>query len=286
MASELETLQTEIDGWVEEQIHDFVPPANCSRKIVRDAVHGYLFLHPHEVAVVDSPIVQRLRYIHQTALAYLVYPSAVHTRFEHSLGVLKTATSITDALRIAGYQQVVDDTAVRELRLAALLHDTGHVLFSHLGETILEERFADQLEQVRRDADSLYENANTGEILAHLIVTSRPFRAYLERVQAAYTVAFDVDRIAGFIIGKAPGPAEQYKADIINGAFDADKLDYVLRDCHFCGIKADIDIERYYQTVGIWPRSGDTPSYLVMSQDGIPILEQILFSKMMLYTAI
>ena len=71
---------------------------------------------------------------------------------------------------------------------------------------------------------------------------------------------------------------------MINGPFDADKLDYLLRDCHFCGIKADVDVERFYQTLGIWQAAG-TPRYLVMDQTGIPILEQILFSKMMLYTA-
>jgi HD superfamily phosphohydrolase len=287
MAGALESLRAELDQWVGEQLEGFAFPTDCQRKIVRDAVHGYLFLLPHEVAVVDNPLIQRLRYIHQTALAYLVYPSAVHTRFEHSLGVLKTANSIAEALIVAGYKDYIDETTVRELRLAALLHDTGHVLFSHLGETILEEHFSEELEEVSHDAGDLYQNANTGEILAHLIITSAPLRAYLEQVSREYRVAFDVDRVAGFIIAKAPTPAEQYKADIINGAFDADKLDYLLRDCHFCGIKADVDVERYYQTVSIWPGSAQTPPrYLVMRQDGIPILEQILFSKMMLYTAI
>lgn len=286
MATALAKLKAEIDEWVAEQLTGFTFPASCERKIVRDAVHGYHFLNPHEVAILDTPLIQRLRYIHQTALAYLVYPSAVHTRFEHSLGVLKTADSIAQALAVAGHQDTVTKSVIFELRLAALLHDTGHVLFSHLGETILEDRYADQLEELRHEAGDLFENANTGEILTYLIVTSTPFKEYLERVAEQYDIEFNVHSVAGYIIGKSPTPAEQYKADIINGAFDADKLDYLLRDCHFCGIKADVDIERYYQTVDIWRGSPNMPRYLVMRQSGIPILEQILFSKMMLYTAI
>lgn len=285
MGARLESLKAEIEEWVASLFEDFAPPRKYQRKIVRDAVHGYIILEPHEVAIIDSPPVQRLRYIHQTALAYLVYPCATHTRFEHSLGVLKAADSMARALRRADKEKVVTDTVVRELRIAGLLHDVGSVLFSHLGESILGDRFEDCFEAVKEEEAPLFESAETGEVLSYLIITSETFKRYLERVAVEYSVEFDVTRVAWYIVGQAPSDAEKYKADIINGPFDADKLDYVLRDCHFCGIKADIDVERLYHTIDIWEAT-DMPRYLVMRQPGIPILEQILFSKMMLYTAI
>lgn len=285
MATSLEALKGEVNEWVANLFGGFEFPGKCGSKIVRDAVHGYIILEPYEVAILDSPPVQRLRYIHQTALTYLVYPSAKHTRFEHSLGVLKTVDSMAQALRRAGKDRIVTDAVLVELRLAGLLHDVGHVLYSHLGESVIEDRFTEDFENIKEEIQPLFEHANIGEILAYLIITSDTFRKYLEQVAVAYSVEFDPERIALYVVGQAPTDAEKYKADMINGPFDADKLDYVLRDCHFCGIKADIDIERLYHTIDIWESSG-MPRYLVMQQQGIPILEQILFSKMMLYTSI
>ena len=285
MSEALESLQSEIDEWVTDLLGDFAPPSVAKRKIIRDAVHGYITLEPYEVAIVDSPLVQRLRYIHQTGLTYLVYPSATHTRFEHSLGVLKAVDNMAAGLRRNGHGQLVGEGVIRELRTAAILHDIGHVLFSHLGESILFERFGEQFERIRDEAKPKFARANVGEILAYVMITGAPFRKYLEDVATAYGVDFDITRIASYVIGHAPSHQEQYKTDMINGPFDADKLDYLLRDCHFCGIKADVDVERFYQTLGVWEAAG-SPRYLAMDQTGIPILEQILFSKMMLYTAI
>jgi len=270
MSEALSSLQGEVDEWVEEVLHGYTLPANAGSKIVRDAVHGYITLEPHEVAIVDSPIVQRLRYIHQTALAYLVYPSATHTRFEHSLGVLKAVGNMVAGLRRNGFGKLADDGMLRELRAAAILHDIGHVLFSHLGESILSERFGDLFEQIKVGAKPRFARANAGEILAYVMITGDPFRKYIEDVATAYGVDMDVTKMAAYIVGDAPSDQERYKADIINGPFDADKLDYLLRDCHFCGIKADVDVERFYQTLGVWETAG-TPRYLVMEQSGIPI---------------
>ena len=284
MSETLDRLRGEIDEWVEELLARSPRPEKATKKIVRDAVHGYISLEAHEVAVIDTPIVQRLRYIHQTALAYLVYPSATHTRFEHSLGVLQAVDNMAAALR-RDHADLVEKTVVTELRLAAILHDTGHVLFSHLGESIMDERFGDMFEAIKTENKPMFAAANAGEILTYAIITGDPFRTYLETVANDYEVEFDIERIASYIIGYRPNDLDAYKTDMLNGPFDADKLDYLLRDCHFCGIQADVDVERFYQTLSIWKKPG-MPRYLVMNQTGIPILEQILFSKMMLFTAI
>ncbi|NJE02937.1 HD domain-containing protein [Thermococcus sp. MV11] len=95
-------------------------------KLVHDPIHGHIELDDFAVRLVDTPEFQRLRRITQLGLAFLAYPSARHTRFEHSLGTFHLAR------KIAGYNPEVDEGAV----YAALLHDLGHYPFSHTLEGI------------------------------------------------------------------------------------------------------------------------------------------------------
>ncbi len=115
-------------------------------KTIRDPVHGWVRLLDSEVKVVDSPLLQRLRYVKQLGFAYLVYPSATHTRFEHTLGVLYIANMFMERIRylaltgdkphIEALRGIFEDRNTSDelaysLRLAALLHDVGHPPWSH-----------------------------------------------------------------------------------------------------------------------------------------------------------
>src|SRR5258706_4598422 len=84
-----------------------------------------------EVELVNSRPLQRLRGIRQLAMASLIYPGAVHTRFDHTLGVTHVAGMMADALSF-------DPDEKESVRLASLLHDIGHGPFSHASEYILE----------------------------------------------------------------------------------------------------------------------------------------------------
>lgn len=100
-----------------------------STMLVRDPIHGDVELSAIETALLDLPDMQRLRGIKQLGTAYLVYPGALHTRFDHSIGVCAVAHRIVDALRRAGHLITSDqETAVGA---AALLHDVTHVPFGH-----------------------------------------------------------------------------------------------------------------------------------------------------------
>ena len=115
-------------------------------KTIRDPVHGWIRLLDSEAKIVDSPLLQRLRYVKQLGFAYLVYPSATHTRFEHTLGVLYIANMLIERIRhlvatadephVRALKPIFEDRdksseLIRSLRLAALLHDVGHPPWSH-----------------------------------------------------------------------------------------------------------------------------------------------------------
>src|SRR6202167_5826835 len=104
---------------------------------VRDPIHGFVRLSGDEADIVETPLFQRLRGIRQLAMANLVYPGALHTRFDHSLGVCHVAGMLARQLRLT------EDSEVTLVRLAALLHDLGHGPFSHVSENLLE-RYADR----------------------------------------------------------------------------------------------------------------------------------------------
>src|SRR5438093_10954857 len=98
------------------------------RKLIRDAAHGDIEVSPLDVELIDTPEFQRLRGIKQLGTAYLVFPSAVHTRFEHSLGTSWMAYRMIQAIRRS--HSVSTDEEVL-IRVAALLHDIMHIPFGH-----------------------------------------------------------------------------------------------------------------------------------------------------------
>ena len=100
-------------------------------KLIRDSIHGNLYLNEFEIKLVDTPQMQRLRRIKQLGFTYLVYPGANHSRFEHSIGTMHIASQIADNVEL-------DDDAKNMVRLAALLHDVGHGPFSHVSEGVLD----------------------------------------------------------------------------------------------------------------------------------------------------
>ncbi|MGL5904352.1 MAG: HD domain-containing protein, partial [Cetobacterium sp.] len=118
-------------------------------KVVKDLVHEYVTLDDECQKIIDTPSFQRLKNIKQLTAGYL-FPSATHTRFEHSLGVMKLAmdffNEIKDGFKIE-YEKIVgacDEDILKyyedNLKIASLLHDLGHAPLSHLGEGFYEKK--------------------------------------------------------------------------------------------------------------------------------------------------
>jgi HD superfamily phosphohydrolase len=154
----LEEVTRVIDGFLASEYPEYFGPVPKhpylqlkKSKVIHDNLWGTNLFDWRELTVIDSPIFQRLRNIHQTGLAYFVYPCAHHMRFEHSLGVCVMASRVFDSL-LRQHEKKLRDIAQEthpgerlsrvaacwraELRLAALLHDTGHSLHSHTSEVV------------------------------------------------------------------------------------------------------------------------------------------------------
>ena len=129
---------------------EFLTPADEPVNRIRCPIHGFIRFSENERQIIDDPHFRRLRWIRQLALTELVYPGATHTRFEHSLGVMEVASRIFDSLArthgnvmeqtFATVEQLKERPLARArqlIRLAALLHDTGHCCFSHAAEEVI-----------------------------------------------------------------------------------------------------------------------------------------------------
>lgn len=185
-------------------------------KFFRDPLYGFIGLTHTELKLLGTPVVQRLRRIKQLGNTHLVYPGACHSRFEHTLGVLHIANRMAEELRL-------NETDIKIIRYAALLHDIGHGPLSHNFETILE-------------------NINN-EKISHESITLR----IIEEDR-------DIDRIMGGhkdeVLLLFNEKNDTVNRKIISGNIDADRLDYLRRDSYHSGVAYGIfDLERILHTI-------------------------------------
>ena len=100
-------------------------------EVIRDPLWDNIRLDRPALLALDTPAVQRLRYVRQVGHAFLVYPGATHTRFEHALGAYHLTRRALAALEERGELERVPEADCLAVRMAALLHDIGHYPFSH-----------------------------------------------------------------------------------------------------------------------------------------------------------
>lgn len=182
--------------------------------LLRDPVHGDIEFTAAECAVINLPEMQRLRGIKQLGTAYLVYPGAVHSRFEHSLGVCAVARRMVRFLTQAGFRECAEFE--QAVCLAALLHDITHVPFGHT------------LEDERR----LFPRHDKGQRLAH----------FLNGAVGETLARFGERERVGALLGENNGtPVPKWAQQVVSGAIDADLLDYLRRDSFFTGVSHGYD---------------------------------------------
>jgi len=289
--------ENRVEDFLQELLDGYTPLKIRGDKIIRDAILGHNVFYTHEVNLLDSPLMQRLRRVHQTALACLTYPAATHTRFEHSLGVVIFAQKMIDAVNSKSRTKVVDDVQAAELRLAALLHDVGHCLFSHASEIVYDGWDpAGEIKALRNADPELSGEPEGHEILSYYIVKSERFRKLWEDIISIYDMTREkllcdlsrvsLKRVAKMIIGvKAAPEYPLWLSKIINGPFDADKLDYMGRDGYFSGLVTPIDTDRLFVSLSLFNPPRGEP-FICVDIGGANVLEQILFNKMLLFSSV
>lgn len=271
----LAELADEVAAYVERRLPAKVPGRARPLRI-HDPVWGTLELMPHEAALIDSELFQRLRRIRQLSGAALIFPGATHSRFEHSLGVMHLAGKMCAGLGANAKAAARPTPAqVLALRLAALCHDLGHGPFSHSSEACLAALMPDV------DLGAL--GGGAAEALSVLIVGSAPLRAYLAALSERDGLELDGDFAAAAVGGKLGG-SSHHLGEIIHGPFDADKLDYLARDGQCCGIPIRPDSAKIYSTLEVHDDGGT--SRLVCGAKAAAALMQIVHHKQHMFAVV
>lgn len=252
-----------------------------------DPIHEYIpFTVPHQVQqgklevaekdLIDSPWVQRLRYIYQLQSARWVFPGAEHSRFQHSLGTMhvagRFARQLYPSLREVAPSCPSLPYVEEVLRISALLHDVGHGPFCHFF-----------------DENHLAQYGISHEVVGHQIITQE-LGELIQGVRRSPSGVLATDEviepqyIAFLMQKKAMGGAHMPRwlrllKPVLSGMYTADNLDYVLRDSYMCGIAiGPVDLERLLHYSFL------TPQGLALHKAGIGALTMFLNARLYLYT--
>jgi hypothetical protein len=194
--------------------------------VLREPVHGDVYLTHEELSVLDTRQMQRMRGVRQLGTAYLVYPGAVHTRFDHMIGSTHVAQQMIDAINLSfelnpgGLIRISDEEA-RVIRLAALVHDITHIPYGHSLE----------------DQDGIFERHDSEPRFRAMLGPSTEVGARLSQLGVAEDVLAILTSRSEAGAAKIP----PYWWQIVSGTICADTLDYLARDAYFTGLHLQVD---------------------------------------------
>lgn len=268
-------------------------------KIIKDLVHEYIILEEEDVKIIDTPEFQRLKRVKQLTATYL-FPSATHTRFEHSLGVMKLALDFYNSIHDTFLEEYNNDRSIEEkdkkdihyfkknLKIAALLHDVGHSPLSHLGEKFYnKDHIKSELKKITKELNLNYnaifhedENGSPHEYMSCYCILKKISKVIED------SDLIDYEFICRIIIGNLYKQKEDINfwakniiISIVNSNnLDADKLDYLLRDNHMCGNPApNVDVIRLLRCIFIQDKK------ICFKSNGVPAIQTVVDSRDMLY---
>lgn len=232
----------------------------------RDPIHGFIRADKLESELINSRPMQRLRFVHQLGLTYMIFPGAEHSRFSHVLGTMHLAGRVYDALAQKSGGRLDPDPRSRTRRLvrvAALLHDVGHAPMSHV-------------------AEDLFEDGIDHEGMTRLLLTMPELEEIFDE-HGEGLKPIDVVRV----LQKEATDGDEILSDIITGELDVDKMDYLLRDSLYCGVRyGNYDLERLLDTVVpiVDPETGR--ARIGVERGGIHALEALVMARYYMFTQV
>ena len=238
------------------------------KSIIRDAVWGDIPLNRKEMLLIDSVPFQRLRRVQQLGFTSWTFPGAHHSRFEHCIGVYHlTRLALLHLARCGGYSFTMAE--INTVLAAGLLHDIGHYPYSHAVEEL-------DLNVIRNH-----------EIIGTEIVTGPEIAPLLRHVWGVQP-----EKVAAMITKSDDVPLTQNERvlrNLISGALDTDKLDYLMRDSRYCNVPYGmVDVQRLIDSLRIWPEDrtqtdGETRLQLVIDEKGVGALQSLIFARYLMF---
>lgn len=245
-----------------------------------DPIHGFIRFDEIEKRVIDSPCFQRLRYILQMGVSYLVYPGSTHSRFEHSLGVMELATRIYESL-MAKHNLVFSEKIPtrpeeraywrRILRIAALCHDMGHLPFSHTAESSIFPQGGHESMTLKIIQSSLMRGV--WKLIPSL------GRSVEEDI---IKLSVSVDELKDFDSKIILSPWERVLSQIItDDNFGADRTDYLIRDAKYTGVSyGHFDYHQLIDTLRILPSPHHAKDLMIgVAESGMQSVESLWIAR-------
>jgi uncharacterized protein len=214
------------------------------RKIINDPVYGFITIDDELIyKIISHPFYQRLRRIHQMAMAHLVYPGAIHTRLHHSLGAYHLMCNALHELKSKGVSISTEEE--RAAKMAILLHDIGHGPYSHaLEHTLIKD--------------------SSHEEISLLIM-----KKMNEELGGKINMAIDIFTNAH---------PKKFLHQLMSGQLDVDRMDYLIRDSFFTGVSEGvIGYDRIIKMLTV--HNGE----LMIEEKGTHSIEKFLVSRRFMY---
>ena len=249
---------------------------------IRCPIYGFIKISDWERQIIAQPAFQRLRRIRQLAWTDFIYPGAMHSRFEHSLGVMHMATMLYDGIversrhlleEELGY---VEDGLRRHrvlIRLTALLHDVGHAPFSHASEELFPTKISGGERYVHEDYSAS--------------ICRRHFRDVIRDHPLNRNYDFTEEDVANLLEGGEEAGHAIFWRDLISGQMDADRMDYLVRDAHHAGVGyGRYDWRRIVNTIRVVPSVDDGSPRIGVGEDGLHAAESLILARYFMFTQV
>ncbi|MFW5700501.1 MAG: HD domain-containing protein [Cyclobacteriaceae bacterium] len=248
-------------------------------KVFRDPIYNLISFNKKEdeplIKILNTPEFQRLRRIRQLGLSGYTFPTSVHDRFSHSIGVAYLVEELYNSLNVPDSIEVITPEGDKEilnkkqlkllLKLAGLLHDIGHGPFSHAFEKVTSVNHEEMSKKIILNAN--------GSILPILTTIE-------DELLGKYSAQWICDIISGGTFSPI------WAKELISSQLDADRIDYLLRDAYMCGVNyASFDIKWLFQNIEIGEieNEGNRDGLLINAKKGIHAVEAFIISRYHMY---